>query len=126
MPLNISPDSVWWSPTFGLIVFHEGTWWRVESHYVSMRHDGFPNEMPLDAVHLTPEKESDMTKEERDLRDLAEEHGFEFDGYTEKNRLRFSHPETGEVVIGSAQAMHSGSAHKNLVAEFRNKSASGS
>jgi hypothetical protein len=57
--LNQIPQ-LWWSPTHGLVTcdtpeYEEGpVFWRIKTARVSLRHDGFPNELPADAVPLVP------------------------------------------------------------------------
>lgn len=51
------PTRLWWSPTLGLITVEDGVWWRIPANLVSLRHDGFPNELPGDARELVIEQE---------------------------------------------------------------------
>ncbi|WAL67113.1 hypothetical protein ORV05_04815 [Amycolatopsis cynarae] len=49
---------LWWSHDYGIVTrtqdAGEEVWVRYESHRISLRHDGFPNELPADAVRLVP------------------------------------------------------------------------
>lgn len=58
---NKEMPPLWWSPTHGLITRdtpeyeNAPVYWRIENGRMSLRHEGFPNELPADAVALTPE-----------------------------------------------------------------------